>query len=134
MYSLFSVLFSLNFFLECFECHFDINVKSTWLDGWWSDLHVHLRIRINVTITPCLCNFVCCLLVHYFFPHHTGSGAVCLCHFDSCGIETGCKKMLGLVKELSKDKLPGRYVQCTMEWKHHQFICIAKCKLHFTWP
>uniref|UniRef100_K1RAH7 Protein N-terminal asparagine amidohydrolase n=1 Tax=Magallana gigas TaxID=29159 RepID=K1RAH7_MAGGI len=37
-----------------------------------------------------------------------GSGAVCLCHFDSCGTETGCKKMLGLVKELSKDKLPGR--------------------------
>lgn len=42
---------------------------------------------------------------------YAGSGAVCLCHFDSSGTETGCKKMLGLVKELSKDKLPGRSVE-----------------------
>ncbi|XP_056018169.1 protein N-terminal asparagine amidohydrolase-like [Ostrea edulis] len=45
---------------------------------------------------------------HIAILRHTGSGAVCMCHFDSCGIETGCKKMLGLVKDLSKDKLPGR--------------------------
>lgn len=44
---------------------------------------------------------------HMAILRHTGSGAVCLCHFDSSGTETGCKKMLGLVKELSKDKLPG---------------------------
>lgn len=48
---------------------------------------------------------------HMAILRHTGSGAVCLCHFDSSGTETGCKKMLGLVKELSKDKLPGRSVE-----------------------
>ncbi|KAK7501283.1 hypothetical protein BaRGS_00007408 [Batillaria attramentaria] len=39
---------------------------------------------------------------------HTGSGAVCLLHFDGCNTQQGVGSMVQVVKELSQGKAPGR--------------------------
>lgn len=54
--------------------------------------------------------YICSFLDDIFLFLYLGFGVVCFCYFDFCGIEIGCKKMLGLVKELLKDKLLGRLV------------------------